>query len=152
MGEEPKLSWDHVERRLRNSRSYWLSTTRPDGRPHARPVWGVWREGSLWFGTSQDSQKGRNLAAAPYLVAHLESADDVVILEGEVEIVRERAIAEPVLGAYAEKFAIDAGEAGFGELESDTGAALYRLTPQVVHAWLEGAFAETQSRWEPPPR
>ena len=152
MGDEPKLPWAHVERRLRNSRSYWLSTTRPDGRPHARPVWGVWHERSLFFGTSQGSQKGRNLAAQPYLVAHLESADDVVIFEGEVEIVRDRATADPVLAAYAEKFAMEAGEAGFGDLSSETGAALYRLTPRVVHAWLEGAFVETQSRWEPPPR
>ncbi len=151
MSAEPKLPWGHVERRLRNSRSYWLSTTRADGRPHARPVWGVWREGSLWFGTSQDSQKGRNLAAEPYLVAHLESADDVTILEGEVEIVRDRAVADPVVAAYAQKFSMGVQELAF-DLDSETGGALYRLTPMIVHAWLEGAFEQTQSRWEPPPR
>lgn len=151
MSEEPKLSWEHVERRLRNSRSYWISTTRADGRPHAMPVWGVWRDGSLWFGTGQTSQKGRNLAAQPYVVAHLESADDVTILEGEVEIVRDPAVADPVLAAYANKFSMDAQEAGF-DLASETGGALYRLTAMIVHAWLEGAFEQTQSRWEPPPR
>ncbi len=46
---------------------------------------------------------------------------------------------------------MDAREAGF-DLASETGGALYRLTPMIVHAWLEGAFEQTQSRWEPPPR
>ena len=91
------------------------------------------------------------MAAQPYLVAHLESADDVVILEGEVEIVRDRAVAGPVLAAYADKFSMEAQDAGF-DLESETGGALYRLTPSIVHAWLEGAFEQTHSRWEPPPR
>ena len=114
------------------------------------PVWGVWRDGSLWFDTAQNSQKGRNMAAQPYVVAHLESADDVAILEGEVEIVRDPAVADPVLAEYADKFAMDAQDAGF-DLASETGGALYRLKPKVVHAWLEGAFEQTQSRWEPPP-
>ncbi len=151
MSAEPKLPWGHVERRLRNSRSLWLSTTRADGRPHAMPVWGLWRDGSLWFGTGQTSQKGRNLAAQPYVVAHLESADDVTILEGEVEIVRDRAVADPVVAAYAQKFSMGVQELAF-DLDSETGGALYRLTPMIVHAWLEGAFEQTQSRWEPPPR
>ncbi|MEI6136703.1 MAG: pyridoxamine 5'-phosphate oxidase family protein [Chloroflexota bacterium] len=28
--------------RLRTAMNYWIATTRPDGRPHAAPVWGVW--------------------------------------------------------------------------------------------------------------
>jgi hypothetical protein len=35
------LSWDHVEERMTAARNYWLSTVRPDGRPHLSPVWGV---------------------------------------------------------------------------------------------------------------
>ena len=37
------------------------------------------------------------------------------------------------------------------EMEVDdpvSGAALYRVRPKVVLAWLEGAFPQTRSRWE----
>ena len=37
--------------RLRAAMVYWLATTRPDGRPHAMPVWGVLLGEVLWFGT-----------------------------------------------------------------------------------------------------
>ena len=47
--------------RLRAAMSYWIATTRPDGRPHAAPVWGVWLDDALWFGTM--GQKVRNLDA-----------------------------------------------------------------------------------------
>ena len=31
--------------------NYWISTTRLDSRPHARPVWGVWLDGAFYFST-----------------------------------------------------------------------------------------------------
>ena len=151
MTDEQKLDWAHVERRLRNASSYWLSTTRADGRPHARPVWGLWLDGAVWFGTGQQSVKGRNLARDPRAVVHLESGDDVVILEGVVEKITDRELAGRVTAAYSEKYSMPVDEIGFDDPESDTGGALYRLKPDVVHAWLEGLFVESQSRWEPPP-
>ena len=41
-GEEDMLPWSHVEERMLGPRNYWVATVRPDGRPHAVPVWGVW--------------------------------------------------------------------------------------------------------------
>src|SRR5712692_1387743 len=79
------LPWGPAEARLGAAHNYWLSTTRPDGRPHAMPVWGVWRDGVLYVGTDRGSRKARNLAANPACVVHLESGDDVVILEGVAE-------------------------------------------------------------------
>src|SRR5215213_9005621 len=38
------LEWEWAEERLRESHNYWLATTRPDGRPHVFPIWGVWFE------------------------------------------------------------------------------------------------------------
>ena len=37
-GEDGLLPWEFVATRLREHRTVWLSTTRPDGTPHARPV------------------------------------------------------------------------------------------------------------------
>ena len=83
------LPYSNVETRLAKSRNYWICTARPDGRPHSIPVWGFFLDGALYFGTSRLTRKARNLAHNPALSVHLESGDDVVILEGsavEVDI------------------------------------------------------------------
>ncbi len=35
------LDWSDVEARLLAAPQYWMATTRPDGRPHVVPRWGV---------------------------------------------------------------------------------------------------------------
>ncbi len=135
------LAWGHAEKRLAGARNYWIATTRPDGRPHAAPVWGVWVEGGLYFGTGRSSVKGRNLAHSPVLVVHLESADDVVILEGEVEEVRDRDPFDAVDAAYRAKYGMGVSEAG------DDGAVWYVVRPRKAHAWLENDFPNTATRW-----
>jgi hypothetical protein len=77
-GELLPRSW--AEQRLVAARNYWIATTRPDGRPHCRPVWGVWLPDGFWFSTG--SLARHNLAANPQITVHLESGDQVVILEG----------------------------------------------------------------------
>src|SRR4051794_25481300 len=73
---EGMLPWSEVVARLEAARNYWICTTRPDGRPHASPVWGLWFEDEFVFSTGTDSRKGRNLAENPEVVVHLESGDD----------------------------------------------------------------------------
>ena len=145
MAEENGIPWARVERRLRNSETYWLATTRPDGRPHSMPVHGLWQQRCFWFGTGRDSVKGRNLASNPRAVVHLESAGDVVIVEGAAEPVADEALLRSVLPQLAGKYGVGEEELGLGDARS--AGALYLLRPAVVHAWLEGAFPQTRSRW-----
>jgi hypothetical protein len=144
MSAKHELQWSRVERRLRNAESYWLATTRPDGRPHCMPVWGVWTDDALWFWTPTTSVKGRNLAANPHAIVHLESANDAVIVEGEVAPVADQALAAPLLAAYGAKYP------DFGTDSPRLGDP-HRLQPRVAHAWLEGLLLETHTRWEPVP-
>ena len=44
---------------------YWLSTVRPDGRPHVTPLLGIWLDGALYFCTGPDERKAKNLARNP---------------------------------------------------------------------------------------
>ena len=76
------LSWDRVEGHLTEARNYWVATVRPDGRPHVTPVWGLWVGEAFYFGAEPGSRKARNLVENPNVVVHLESGDDVVIVEG----------------------------------------------------------------------
>jgi len=110
-----------------------------------RPVWGVWIDGVLYFSSDAGSRKARNLAANPEVVAHLESGDDCVILEGQVEAMadREQLLALGVGKAYTSKYPpIDPFEDGgmFG--------VWFSLRPRTVFAWLEKDFPNTATRWD----
>src|SRR2546427_400362 len=79
------LPWSWATERLARSRGYWLTTTRPDGRPHVTVVWGVWLPHAFYFGTIADSRKARNLVTNPNCVVCPEQTDEAVILEGVAE-------------------------------------------------------------------
>jgi PPOX class probable F420-dependent enzyme len=134
------LPWRTAVERLERARNYWIVTTRPDGRPHAMPVWGVWLDGALWFSTGRRSQKARNLARDPSLVVHLESGDDVVVLEGEAEEVTGAAELERFADAYEPKYGLRP------DLEA-LGALVLVLRPQVALTWEERDYPRTATRW-----
>jgi hypothetical protein len=76
------LAWSTVEAKLRAATEFWLASTRPDGRPHVVPRWGVWFDGAFFYDGSPMTRHARNLAENPSCALHLESGADVVILEG----------------------------------------------------------------------
>lgn len=133
--------------RLRSAMVYWVATTRPDGRPHTMPVWGVWLGEAFWFGTT--GQKALNLQHLPYAVVHVESGEDVAIAEGPVEQVPFATAPEAVSAAFRDKY-VDPETGEPFELmagQPPPGAGLYVVRLNVGHAWVEGAFVDTQARW-----
>ncbi|MSQ27864.1 MAG: pyridoxamine 5'-phosphate oxidase [Dehalococcoidia bacterium] len=134
------VPWPEVVDRLVAARNYWVCTTRPGGRPHAAPVWGLWFEGALHFCTDAASAKGRNLAAIPSVAVHLESGDDAVMLEGAEEVVTGAAVLDQFVAAYHQKYGITPG------LSSGT-APVYRVRLKTALAWREHDFPESATRW-----
>jgi general stress protein 26 len=132
--EAGMLAWSWAEERLEASRNYWIVTAGADGEPAAVPVWGVWADGAVYFGTSPASRKGRHLARDPRVVVHLESGDEVVILYGEAEVVE---VDDSVLDAY---------EAKYGYRPPST--QLYCLRPARALAWLEADYPKTATRFD----
>jgi len=132
------LPWSHVDKRLAAARNYWVATTLPDGRPHVMPVWGVWIEGVLYFGTDRNSRKSRNLAMNPAVAVHLESGDDVVIVEG---IAKEASkLTAEIDDAYLAKYGMRLRDAP-GDL------VVYAVSPRTVFAWQESTFPKSVTRW-----
>src|SRR5687768_6547916 len=78
-----QLDWGDVEPRLVRSMHYWLSSVRPDGRPHSVPRWGVWLEGRFWYDGAPSTRHTRNVELNPAVTLTLESGTEVVIVEGE---------------------------------------------------------------------
>jgi len=136
------LSWADVEVKLAASRNYWVCTTRTNGAPHSKPVWGVWTDGALWFGTGDNSVAGRNLVRDPRISVHLESGDDTVILEGTVERFALSDVPRAAQDAYAAKYAMATEDAG------DDNSPWFSLRPTVALTWLETDFVKSAARWE----
>lgn len=82
--EEGLLSWDFVVEQMQRTKNYWIVTLSPDGRPHARPVWGVWLDNRVHFGGGPHTRWSRNLEKNPEVTVHSESGAEVVIIEGTV--------------------------------------------------------------------
>jgi hypothetical protein len=133
-GFEP-IQWTWVVERMTSARNYWIATTRADGSPHVSPVWGVWHDDTFHFFTDEDSLKARNIRCDLRAVVHLESGDEVVIMEGALE----SSVAAPdIISAYESKYGISLG---------DEPGGLYRLELSKVLAWLESDFPRTATRW-----
>lgn len=139
---DPLLDWEVTGERIRDSRCYWLATTCPSGEPHVRPVWGAWVGGSLYFDGHPSTRWARNIARDPRVSVHLESALDVVILEGAVEDVEH---ADP---DTAEEI-IDEWNRKYGRLAPDPAArGILKLRPVRARAWSENL--EDATHWELP--
>ena len=139
------LPWSHVCERMGNSPNYWISTAALNGRPHTTPVWGVWLDDTLYFDGSPETRRGRDIASNPAISVHLESGDDVVILEGEAEQIRGVERPDLVLklaAAYSAKYAAK----GY-EPTPDTWdeGGLYVLRPRIAFAWTK--FPDDATRW-----
>lgn len=143
-GDEGTLPWSFVEEQMDAARNYWVVTVRPDGRPHAMPVWGAWLDQKLYIEGSPDTRRHRNIAANPHVVVHLENGSQVVIIEGEAYAAGkpERELGERLSRFYSAKYA----SMGYtpGPDNWDNGG-LYVVIPKKVFAWTQ--FPGDTTRW-----
>ncbi|HLY30926.1 MAG TPA: pyridoxamine 5'-phosphate oxidase family protein, partial [Ktedonobacterales bacterium] len=63
-------------------KSYWLATTRPDGRPHVAAVGALWLDGRFYFTSGDGTHKSRNLAENPSCVISVTLPDLDLVVEG----------------------------------------------------------------------
>jgi hypothetical protein len=133
------LPWKWAEDRLKKSRQYWIATSRPDGRPHMMVIWGLWQDGGFYFCTGDKSRKARNLRAKPWCVIGTEKADEAVIIEGKVRLLKDSALRKSFGKKYQQKYKYDME--GFTE-------PLYVLRPHVAFGLWEKKFVDTATRWQ----
>lgn len=142
--EETMLPWGQVEADLTHARNYWIATATPQGKPHVTPIWGVWHNGCFYFDGSPESRRGRNIAVNPWVAVHLESGDEVVILEGKARVVDvpNLALTTPVAAAYTKKYRTW----GYApEPDQWDAGGLYEMRPTTAYAWTN--FPRDATRW-----
>jgi hypothetical protein len=101
-------------------------------------------DGAFYFGTVRSTRKARNLAHNPAVSVHLDSGDDVVIVEGaasEVDL-RDQASAGKRDAACRAKYRMP--------LMIMPESVIYRVYPRIVLAWTEAGFPATATPWEFP--
>lgn len=95
----------HILERLAHDPIIWLTSVRPDGRPHSVPVWFLWDEGTVLI-FSRPDQKIKNLRANANVVLALDDTNkgnDVVVFEGTAEVLTQSSL-ETMSAAYGAKY------------------------------------------------
>jgi hypothetical protein len=139
-GVESPVDWEAVSGWLERTRYYWLSTTRPDGRPHAVPVWAVWLDERAWFTTSPETVSGRNLDGNPEAILHTDDATEVAIVEGRVERPAPSDVPDAVVVLYEAKY-------DWRLAPDDEGMPYFVLPPRRILAWRSADVRGTSRSW-----
>jgi nitroimidazol reductase NimA-like FMN-containing flavoprotein (pyridoxamine 5'-phosphate oxidase superfamily) len=154
--------WADIERLLTDAQLYWIITVRVDGRPHAVPLVGVWRDGAFVFCTGPEEQKQRNLDANAHVAvttgstgAHGWDSGTDVVVEGTAVRVTDadelQRLADAWFAKYGDDWTYEVRNDEFVELSrsggsTDGGARVYRVRPAKVLAF-GGAHGQTAYRF-----
>ena len=127
-----------AERRLREDRIAWLTTTAPDGTPQPVPVWFLWDGASSFLLYSKPgTAKLRNLAARPRVSLHLDGngeGGDIVVVLGDAALAQDQPADRNA--DYVQKYAALIERNGWtpGSFATDYSVAL-RITATTLRGW-----------------
>lgn len=129
------VDWAHVERRLIESRVYWVATAGMDGRPRVRPIDGLYVDGVIYIGGSPKTRWARDLIDNPHIAIHLDGLDDVVMVEGDAELMQgaDEELAQRLVDASNAKFP----EYGMTADSYRKGPGPFAVRPRKVLAWTD---------------
>jgi hypothetical protein len=103
----PPLPWSRphdllVANPAQPGRSYFLGTSRPDGRPHAAGIGALWHDGDLYMTSGPGTRKARNLTANPACTVSVGLEGIDLVLEGEAVRVTDQPTLEQLARRYRE--------------------------------------------------
>ena len=146
--------WSQGRRDLEEAELYWLSTVRPDGRPHVTPLLGIWLDGAFYFCTGPDERKAKNLEQNQQCIVttgsnKLEGLD--LVIEGEAATVSDEPELRAVADTYESKYGthLTAREGtwfGLGDAIRNGEALVYRVAPSTAWGFAKGKVF-SQTRW-----
>jgi general stress protein 26 len=146
--------WEQARDQLERAETYWLSTVRPDGRPHVTPLIAVWEDGALYFCTGAEEQKARNLASNPTCAlttgaASLREGLDLVV-EGVAERVTDPGKLKGLAAAWESKYGsewhFDVGDGVFTHPQGGE-ALVFEVAAAKVLGFGKGEYSQTRWRF-----
>ncbi|MFZ2112909.1 MAG: pyridoxamine 5'-phosphate oxidase family protein [Solirubrobacteraceae bacterium] len=146
--------WAEGRRHIDEAEVFWISTVRPDGRPHVTPLLAVWHDDAMYFCTGPDERKAKNLRQNPQCILTtgqngLDGLD--VVVEGHAVEVGDAAELEQVANAYESKYgahftAPEGTWFGLSDAIRAGKALLYRVAPTTILGFGKGEQF-SQTRW-----
>ena len=100
--------WARAAAQLEKAEIFWLSTVRPDRRPHVTPLPAIWVNGALYFCTGAEERKAKNLAHNRHCILTtgrntLNEEDLDLVVEGDAARVTDSAELQRVADLYEAK-------------------------------------------------
>ena len=146
--------WARARKDLQDAPVYWLTTVRPEGRPHVAPLLGIWFDGALYFCTGPRERKAKNLAENAHCVLTtggngLDGLD--VVVEGDAAKVSSPTGLAGAADTYESKYgrhftAPDGTWFGLGDAIRRGEVLLYRVAPVTAFGFGKGT-PFSQTRW-----
>jgi len=127
-----------AEADLEIHKTYWLSTVRPDGRPHLAGVGALWVDGRFYFTSGPGARKSRNLAQNPNCVISVALGNLDLVVEGRAAKVTDAATLQRIAARYAAQGWPARASAGAITAEYSAPSAgpppwdLYEMTPTTA--------------------
>jgi hypothetical protein len=112
---------------LNQERDVWVASASASGDVHLIPLSHYWDDHRLTVATPIDSVTARNVTRAGRMRVSLPSTDDVVILEGPIEVIPVDAD-DALADAHARA-------SGFDPRQEPNEYVYLRLTPAFIQAW-----------------
>lgn len=146
--------WDDARKRIEAAELFWISTVRPDGRPHVTPLISVWLDGAAYFCTGPDERKAKNLAQNPNCILTtgcnlLDEGLDVVI-EGEAVRINDDAELQRIADSYEAKYGsewhFDVRNGAFQS--GDIEALVFEVAPLTAFGFAKGEYSQTRWRFD----
>jgi general stress protein 26 len=151
---ERPTPWADARDQLERADIFWLSTVRPDGRPHVTPLIAVWLREALYFCTGPDERKAKNLAENRHCIlttgcnAITEGLD--IVVEGDAVRVTDDAALQTIADAYVAKYGEEwRFQVRDGAFSHDGGSVAYvfEVAPRHALGFAKGPGRFAQTRW-----
>jgi general stress protein 26 len=143
--------WAEANELLEKAEVYWLTTVRPDGRPHVTTLLAVWLDGALYFTTGPSERKAKNLAHNSHCILTtgcnvLEGLD--LVVEGEAVQVSDEAALQRLADKYESKYGWHY-EVRDGAFYGEGGlSVVYEVAPTTAFGFGKGdTFSQTRWRF-----
>jgi general stress protein 26 len=146
-------AWGDGRKAIEQAEVYWLSTVRPDDRPHVTPLLAVWQDDALHFCTGADERKAKNLEHNPHCVLTtgnnaLHGGLDIVV-EGDAVRVRGTETLQRLADGWEQKYGPEWHfDVGDGAFTHEAGEALvFAVAPAKAFGFGKGPYSQTRWRF-----
>ncbi|MER5294719.1 pyridoxamine 5'-phosphate oxidase family protein [Streptomyces pharetrae] len=113
--------------RLEREEDVWAATAAADGTPWLVALWFLWDGEAVWLATRTTSPTGRNLRDGRRVRLALGDTQDVVLIDGEAEVLTREEVPAATARAYIAKYGWDPGA-------DSPSYAWFRVRPRAVQA------------------